>query len=132
MSSTTSYVPLEERHEGEGEHFAHAVPLWVLFATFGALMVLTVLTVAAVKVDLGELNIWIAMGIATVKAAAVVLWFMHLAYDRPFNVVIFLSTLFFVGLLLAFVMADSAKYHPNVEAYQAKKAADAAALAPAQ
>jgi cytochrome c oxidase subunit 4 len=130
MSSSTSHVPLDERHEGE--HFAHVVPLWILFATFGALMLLTVLTVAAVAVDLGELNIWIAMGIATMKAAAVVLWFMHLAYDRPFNQVIFLSTLFFVGLLLAFVMVDSAKYQGNVEAWQAKKAADAAAAAPAQ
>ncbi len=129
MSSTSSAstLPLELR-DGATEGHVHVVPLWVLFATFGALMVLTVLTVAAVFVDLGELNIWIAIGIATLKAAAVVLWFMHLAYDRPFNVIIFLTTLFFVGLLLAFAMADSVKYRANVDAYRDTRAAQDAAM----
>ena len=44
-------------------------------------------------VDLGGLNLWIAMAIATVKATLVVLYFMHMRYDRPVNAIVFVTAL---------------------------------------
>lgn len=54
---------------------------------FGALLVLTVLTVAVSKVHFGAAdsnvaNITIGMIIATVKASLVALFFMHLLHER--------------------------------------------------
>ena len=44
-------------------------------------MVLTAATVAAAYVNLGALNIVVALAIATVKATLVVLYFMHARYS---------------------------------------------------
>ena len=69
------------------------MPLWLLAAVFAALLVLTCLTVAVAQVDLGNLNLYLAMAIATLKAALVVLFFMHLFWDRPFNAMMFVGCL---------------------------------------
>src|SRR4051794_11138170 len=58
-----------------GEH--HIVPVPVYLWVFAALMVLLIVTVAAARVDMGSMNIVVAMTIAVVKAALVVLYFMH-------------------------------------------------------
>jgi cytochrome c oxidase subunit IV len=84
----------------------HLVPLSTLFATAGALLVLTVVTVAVRYVDLGEFNIWIAVGVAAVKAILVCLYFMHLRWDRPFNQLTMVGSVVFVALLMAFAMMD--------------------------
>jgi len=88
----------------------HIVPLRVLIGVWAALMVLTVLTVGAVHVDLGNLNLWLAMSIATVKASLVALYFMHLRYDRPFNAVILVASLLFVMLFVSLALMDTAQY----------------------
>jgi len=93
---------------------AHPIPLWVLLGVFAALMVLTFITVAATWVNLGDWNLWIAMGIATVKAALVALYFMHLRYDSPFNALLLVSALVFVALFLGLTMLDTHEYQPQV------------------
>ena len=55
----------------------HIVPPKVYVGIFLSLMVLTAATVAAAYVNLGALNIVVALAIATVKATLVVLYFMH-------------------------------------------------------
>ncbi len=69
---------------GDDRHpeFGHVAPLKALFGTFGALIVLTIATVGVTYVDLGPLNLWLALGIAVVKGALVALFFMHLWWDR--------------------------------------------------
>lgn len=85
----------------------HVVPLKVNLATLGALLVLTGLTVYTAKfVDLGSMNLVLAMAIATAKAATVFLWFMHLKYDGWMNRVIILSTFAFLALLYGFTSID--------------------------
>jgi cytochrome c oxidase subunit 4 len=87
---------------------AHVVPLWLLAAVFAALLALTGLTVAAARVDLGgNLNLYLALGIAALKASLVVLFFMHLLWDRPFHRMIFLGCLLFVSLFIGLVLTDS-------------------------
>jgi cytochrome c oxidase subunit 4 len=75
-------------------------------AILGALLVLTVITVAVSRVDFGSLNVIIAIGIATFKASLVALYFMHLRYDKPMNAIIFVVSLFFLGLFLAGCLTD--------------------------
>lgn len=92
----------------------HVVPVSVLVGTLTALLVLTVITVRATDFNLGPLNIWIAMLIATTKAALVVLYFMHLRYDRPINAVVFIASLLFVALFITFALIDTAHYQEYV------------------
>src|SRR5512147_1252962 len=103
-------------HGGSGaaRGLAHILPLKVLVAVWVTLLVLTVVTVAVTKVDLGGLNLWIAMIIATVKGSLVVLYFMHLRYDRPFNAIVFVSALLFFALFAGLALTDTAEYRPEM------------------
>ena len=95
------------------EH-VHVVPLRILVAVWAALVILTWLTVAATHVDLGALNLVVALAIATVKASLVALYFMHLRWDRPFNALVFLAALAFVALFVGLALLDTAAYRPDV------------------
>jgi cytochrome c oxidase subunit IV len=92
----------------------HSVPLWLLGAVLLGLLLLTWLTVGVTYVDLGRLNLWIAMGIATLKGFLVALYFMHLRWDRPFHGVVFLSALVFVMIFVGFVLVDTDYYQPDM------------------
>jgi cytochrome c oxidase subunit 4 len=54
---------------------------WIYVAVFVSLIVFTVLTVLVAGMELGGLNVPLALAIATVKAALVGLFFMHLRYE---------------------------------------------------
>lgn len=96
----------------------HVMPVPVLLTVFGLLIVLTVATVSATWIDLGDWNLFIALGIATAKAALVALYFMHLRYDHPFNGLIFVTGLVFLALFLSLTMLDTLQYRPDVQQYQ--------------
>ena len=102
----------------EGYDFAHPIPLWILFAVFGALVVLTLLTVWQSNFDFGSYDVAIVMIIATVKALLVALFFMHLAFDKPFNLIIFFSSFVFVGLFVIFTLSDSRMTSDSFEPVQ--------------
>lgn len=92
----------------------HLVPPKVLIAVFVALLVLTGATYWVTFIDLGPLNLWIAMVIAFVKATLVVMYFMHLKYDRMFNIVFFVGSLAFIALFIGLAMTDTAAYKGNL------------------
>lgn len=99
----------------QGHAAGHIVPARVLIGVWAALLVLTVATVTVTWKDFGpELNLWIAMGIATVKASLVLLYFMHLRYDRPVNAIFFIFALFFVALFIAGALTDSQHYQADL------------------
>ena len=85
-------------------HDAHDVSKAVkkyLFV-FGALLVGTLVTVAAAKMDFGSstANIAVALFIATVKAALVAGYFMHLLDERKLIYGVLGATVFFfIGLM---------------------------------
>lgn len=94
----------------------HVVGWPILAATCIALFVLTAITYyTAVYINLGEFNIWLAMLIATIKASLVCMFFMHLRWDRPFNVVVLLASIVFMVLFLSFAVMDKQTYDPDVE-----------------
>lgn len=102
-------------HGDPGALHVHALPLSLLIGVFAILVFLTFLTVAATWVQLGPLNIWIALFIAFVKASLVCLYFMHLRYDNPFNSMIVVASLLFVALFIAFALMDSGQYQHVIQ-----------------
>src|SRR5688572_23420157 len=108
---------MTDSHHGahaEAHTGGHVVPMRVLLLVWGALMVLTWVTVSVTYIDLGNLNIVIALGIAVIKSSFVVLYFMHLRYDNPFNAVIFISSVLFVMLFIGFALIDRNEYAPEL------------------
>lgn len=93
------------QHESHGSHH-HIVPVAYYVKTFVALLFLTVITVAASRVDFGAFNIVIAMLIAIVKAALVCLFFMGLRWDKGVNAVFFLGSFVFLGIFIGFTVSD--------------------------
>jgi cytochrome c oxidase subunit IV len=106
-------VEAQGEAQGHHAHVGHIVDFKYLAGTFLALMFLTVVTVAVSVVDLGPLNLWVALGVAGLKASLVAVFFMHLKWDRPLNAVIFISSLLFVTLFIGFALTDTEEYQPN-------------------
>ncbi|MBI4211734.1 MAG: cytochrome C oxidase subunit IV family protein [Deltaproteobacteria bacterium] len=71
-----------------------------------ALLLLTAITVWTSYHDYGVFNIIVAMGIASLKASLVALYFMHLRYDNRLNQVVFASSLFFLLIFIGLTAAD--------------------------
>ena len=88
------------------EKHHHIIPIQTYLKVFGALMFLTVLTVAVTYVDLGSFNIVLAMLIAIVKSALVLLFFMHLYYDNKTNLMFFLASILFMIIFITFTYFD--------------------------
>lgn len=84
----------------------HIVPKRVYFAVFAALIVLTWVTAIVSTIDLGRLNIFVALSIAIFKASLVVLFFMHVKYGTRLTKMIVLCGLYWLLLLLFIAMAD--------------------------
>lgn len=77
-------------------------------ATWGTLLVLTVITVGASYVNLGHTgNLIVALLIATIKASVVALIFMHLKWDHKFHSIIFFSSLLFLAVFIGITMSDT-------------------------
>jgi cytochrome c oxidase subunit 4 len=90
------------------------MPIWMLLSVFFALLVLTVATVYQSTFDLGNMEIWLSLTIATVKAGLVIAFFMHLVWDKPLNAIIILGSLIFVALFLGFTMMDAEGYRDRL------------------
>ena len=98
-----------QSHDLESDHghaLSHVMPLSVLVSVFLILVLLTVLTVVAAQFSFGAWEVWVSLGIATVKALLVAVYFMHLRYDRPFNSIVFVSAVVFAALFLALTLMD--------------------------
>lgn len=88
------------------EHTHHIASVGLYLTIFAALMVLTLMTVGVTYVDLGQANLFVALGIAVFKASLVILYFMHVRWSPKLVQVTILTSLVFVGILAAFSFAD--------------------------
>jgi cytochrome c oxidase subunit 4 len=70
------------------------------------LLILTVITVTVSRFDFGAMNIYVAMAVAVVKAMLVILIFMGMKWDTGFIRIIFVFTVIFMGIFMAFTLAD--------------------------
>ena len=96
-------------HADDGAVHAHVSSVAFYVAVFVGLLFLTGMTVGQSYVDLGKLNIYIVVLIATLKASLVVTFFMHLRWDNKFNALIFVSTIFFIGVFFAYTLHDTGR-----------------------
>lgn len=86
------------------EHDSGAV---IYIAVWAALVLLTAATVAASYMQLGMMNVVVALLIASVKASLVALFFMHLRYDSRLVWGFALTPVFFLALIIAGTLSDT-------------------------
>ena len=85
----------------------HHVVSWRLYVViFLALAVLTVVTVQAAGQDFGTFNTLIALGIASVKAILVILFFMHVRYSPRLTTLVLFSGFVWLAILILLTIAD--------------------------
>ena len=75
------------------EYEEHVVPTTVYLTIFGALMVLTLVTVAVAFVDLGNLNV-------------LVLFFMHVKYASRTTKLVVIASIVWLGFLFFITLSD--------------------------
>ncbi len=90
----------------EESHHEHMLSYKQLLAVLGVLFVFTIITILASKIDLGALNIWLALLIASVKSSFVLLFFMHLKYEPKVFAIGFVVTIFTVATLIGLMFFD--------------------------
>ena len=100
--------PKANDHETYSGHAAphHQAPLGMYFAVFFALMIFTVVTVAASRVDLGAFNTAIALAIAVLKATIVILWFMHVIHSPRMTWIVVISSFLWLAVMFVFFFSD--------------------------
>lgn len=86
----------------------HGPGYGTFIAIWAALMVLTVVTVLAASVDLGFLNVVVAMAIASTKAALVVFFFMHLKYENVTLKLMVLACFVILAIFIGLTFFDTA------------------------
>ncbi len=128
-------------HDAHTHHISSPALLW---ATFIALVALTILTVAVATyvplenfpvqlflpmvfdtpMNLAWLDMPITLTIATMKALLVAVIFMHLQHDKLFNAVLLIGAVFFMVLFIGMVVLDTQQYEPEVQDYLYMKQAE--------
>jgi len=107
-------------HHDDLPRFNHPASIKLLLVVFGSLITLTVLTV--VTSDFWphsnlppDLAFPVAMIIATVKAFLVCAFFMHMWWDKKFNIIVFLSSTLFAVLFIGLTLLDTGHYQNAID-----------------
>jgi len=87
----------EEKH--------HVVPYRVYVIVLIALLALTFASIGITSIELGELTVAAALIFACIKTYLVLIYFMHLKYDKKYiaAMVAFVFLLFFVVIVITFL-----------------------------
>jgi cytochrome c oxidase subunit 4 len=96
MSSTTA----------EPAHAAHTPSRKPYFLTCAFLLVMTLITYVVAKFDLGPLNDIVALGIAVLKATAVVLFFMHVRHSSKLTKLTVVSGFLWLAFMIFITLSD--------------------------
>ena len=86
----------------------HHVPYKVYFIVWGALLVLTAVTVGVSYVDMKNVTVLTAMLIAATKSMLVLLYFMHIRFEKPMFSAMILATMLTYGIFVALTFVDYA------------------------
>ncbi|MAX27684.1 MAG: cytochrome-c oxidase [Phycisphaeraceae bacterium] len=105
--------PSHEHHDEEHEHVS-SIPL--LLGVYVLLLFFTFLTVAVTWVDLGPMNVWVALIVAAIKVSLVAAFYMHLKYENQFFGQILIASIFFASVMIGIILMDTRQYHEDVEA----------------
>ena len=77
-----------------------------LLAVLLGLLALTGITVGVSRIELGALNIWAAILIASVKSSLVLLFFMHMKHEGRLIRTTFVVTVVTLAVLISFLFWD--------------------------
>lgn len=89
----------------ESTHAPH-ITVQTLYAIYGALLGLMLLTLAAAFLDLGPANFLLAMGIATTKMVLIILYFMHVRFSEKLVWVFSTAAFFWLVVLVVGLLND--------------------------
>jgi cytochrome c oxidase subunit 4 len=84
----------------------HVSPKSTYYLIFGALMVLTGVTVGAAFINLGAFNFPVAIAIAITKATLVILFFMHVKYSSRLTKMVVGMSFFFLAIMFGLTLTD--------------------------
>ena len=85
---------------------SHIVPVPIYVGVFLALIVGTIVTTLVAYIDLGPLNIVVALTIAVCKATLVILFFMHVKYSPKLTKLVVIAGVFWLVILLTVTETD--------------------------
>ena len=94
-----------ETHEHHGPGYKLFVIIWAI------LLIFTGITVYAAEIDLGFLNVALALTIASTKAALVTFYFMHLKYENRTLKLMVLLCFVILSVFIGFTFFDTV-YRP--------------------
>lgn len=94
-----------DTHEHHGPGYRLFVYIWI------ALLIFTGITVYAAEINLGFLNVALALTIATTKAALVTFFFMHLKYESLTFKLMVLVCFAILAIFIGFTFFDTV-YRP--------------------
>jgi cytochrome c oxidase subunit IV len=86
-------------------HFGHShvAPASMYLKVFAALIVGTILTVVAARIDMGALNNVVMLAIAGAKASLVILFFMHVRWGTRLTAAVAMAGFFWLILLFTII-----------------------------
>lgn len=108
---------MTDNHDHDNESFAHPAPVKMLLAVFFSLIFLTILTVVTAGQFPYPFGIILAFAIASVKASLVMLFFMHMFWDKAFNNIVFMSSFLFGLLFVSLTLMDTTAYSNNIDQF---------------
>ncbi len=88
------------------EHKPHIVEYLTNIYVWIALAVLTVITIWVSEFDLKLLTVAVALGVASIKATLVLMYFMHLRFDSKILTFMVLITMIVFLSLIVFTFID--------------------------
>jgi cytochrome c oxidase subunit 4 len=101
-------------HGHSHSEVGHVIPVKTFSAVLVALLVLTAITVAVARVDFGDMNIVVAMLVASVKAFLVVYYFMHGAHENKIVVTyIVLPFILLIIMIGGTLIDDTMRVYPT-------------------
>jgi cytochrome c oxidase subunit 4 len=86
----------------------HVVPYRLYVGVWAALLILTALTVAVSLVDMKHVTVLAAMLIATCKGTLVLLYFMHVRFERPLYIIMIVVALGTYAVFIGLTFTDYA------------------------
>ena len=105
-AAAARHAHADKNHHADQEH--HILPVRTYLVIFAILMALLVLTVGVAFINLGPVNIVVAMTVAIVKATLVVLFFMHVRYSSRLTQIFVVAAFLWLGIMFVFTFADYA------------------------
>lgn len=105
---------MDNHYESDKDPKHHVTSPVTYFIIFGALMVLTVVTVVIAQFDFGFLNTAIALAVAAVKASLVILYFMHVRHATRLTWVVVIGSFVWLGVLFVLTYSDYFSRHVSI------------------